>query len=93
MLLSDYQLATDELALTESEKDDMCQETIQASLNLQKLEENCSNLKDEVRMIRKERDELKSLKDLNLPDVLQASSSASCSTCVQFLKNKADLIT
>ena len=54
------------------------------------LQEDHRNAKDEIRLVRKERDELRAMKDLNIQEA--PSSSSSCTTCVQFLKEKADLL-
>ena len=65
---------------------------MEALRKLKIAEEQTSNMRDEVRLIRKERDEMKSMQGLNIGANITTTTAASCMTCVQFLKEKADLL-
>ena len=59
LLRSDLELCNDEIALLEGQKDEADSTAMEASMKLKEEQEAAENLRDEVRMIRKERDELK----------------------------------
>jgi len=55
LMLMDLTLASDEI----SQFENLEKESIDSSFTIQLLQEDVANLKDQVRMIRRERDELK----------------------------------